>query len=84
MDAINITEGGVESVCLQTVGTPAVDSVLTVAVVFGTAGPTGEIEYYTCALQCDMQISCVSIFRFQPDHDEPHHYSYPNRTMCGI
>ena len=52
MDAITITEGGVESVCLQTVGTPALPTVVDVAVEFGTAGPTGEIEYYTCALQC--------------------------------
>ena len=37
-----IPEGALQEICLTTVGSPAVDTVLTVSVTYGTAGPEGK------------------------------------------
>ena len=37
-----IPEGMLQEICLTTVGSPAVDTVLTVSVTHGTAGPEGK------------------------------------------
>ena len=37
-----IPEGELQEICLTTVGSPAVDTVLTVSVTYGTAGPEGK------------------------------------------
>ena len=41
-----IPEGVLQVICLTTVGSPAVDTVLTVSVTYGTAGPEGKWTMY--------------------------------------
>ena len=41
-----VAEGEVQEICLRTVGTPAVDTVLDVTVTYNTATPKGKT--YTC------------------------------------
>ena len=45
-----ISEGVPQEICLRTVGTPAVDTVLDVTVTYGTAGPEGEdcVHVFLC------------------------------------
>ena len=41
-----VTEGEVQEICLRTVGTPAVDTVLDVTVTYNTATSEGETHTY--------------------------------------